>query len=169
MLSVQELYLSAKKLGISRLKLEQYRVKIFTNEITEDSIYYKIPVQSFTTPGEIYTVNIRFTPVTFLDDEAEYKRIMNAGRDKYQGIWYYFIKPSNYSPVQVSCTCKDYIYTYAYYNAKTGNHLGPLPIIEPPKGLRPPRNPQHLPGMCKHIATALNATWGKTRINLPKY
>ena len=147
MLSVQDLYVSAKKLGLSKLKLEQFRVKTFTNEITDNAIHYIMPVQSFTTPGETYIVNLYFTPVTFLDDEAEYKRIANAARDKYQNVWYYFIKPSNYTPVQVSCTCKDYIYSYAYWNAKIGNHFGPLPVIEPPKGVRPPRNPKHYPGM----------------------
>lgn len=168
MLSVQDLYLSAKKLGISKLKLEQYRVKIFTADIGDNYIHYIIPVDSYTTPGERYMVNILFTPVTFLDDETEYKRIINAGREKYGGMWYYFIKPTNYTPTQVSCTCKDYIYSYAYYNAKHGSHYGSLPVIPPPKGVRPPRNPQHLPGMCKHIAAAMNATWGKTRISLPK-
>lgn len=168
MLSVQELYKSAKKLGISRLKLEQHRVKIFDTEVTDNTLHFIMPVNSYTTPGVVYTTNILFNPVTFVDEE-EYKRIENVGRIKVDGIWYYFVKPANYSPVQISCTCKDYIYSYAYYNAQKGSHFGPLPEIEPPKGLRPPRNPKHLPGMCKHIAAALNATWGFTRISLPRF
>ena len=168
MLSVQDLYLSAKKSGLSRLRLEQYRVKVFNSFVTEDSWHATIPVNSYTTKGVVYTVELHFTPVTFITEE-EYNRVANAGRDKINGTWYYFIKPSNYSPLQCSCTCMNYVYTWAFPNAKKGVHYGPLPVIEPPKGVRPPRNPQHLPGMCKHIAAALNGTWGSfTRISIPK-
>lgn len=167
MLTVQELYNSAKKSGLSRLKLEQYRVRLFDTEVDEKSIHFIMPVNSYTTSGVTYNVNLLFTPVTFVDED-DYKRISNVGRAKVDNIWYYFVKPANYTPIQISCTCKNYIYTWAYYNAKTGNHFGPLPEIEPPKGLRPPRNPEHIPGMCKHVAAALNVTWGFTRISLPK-
>ena len=167
MLSVQQLYTSGRNSGLAKLQeIEQYRAQLFSGDFTDNSLHYIIPVQSYTENNKIYTVHINFTPVTFVTEE-EYKRVMNAGRDKFNDQWVYFIKPSNYTPVQVSCTCMNYVYTWAFYNAKTGNHFGPLPVIPPPKGLRPPRNPKHLPGMCKHIVAALNATEGFTRINLP--
>lgn len=168
MLTVQELYNSAKKSGLSKLRLEQYRVRLFNTEVDERSIHFIMPVNSYTTPGVTYNVDLFFTPVTFVDED-DFKRISNVGRVKVDNLWYYFVKPANYTPIQVSCTCKNYVYTWAYYNAQKGSHFGPLPKIEPPKGLRPPRNPEHIPGMCKHIAAALNATWGFTRVSLPKF
>ena len=52
--------------------------------------------------------------------------------------------------------CADYFYTWAYYNAKSGRCLyGPLPKTYIRKTqTRPPRNPLHVPGVCKHIFNA---------------
>ena len=52
--------------------------------------------------------------------------------------------------------CADFFYTWAYYNAKSGRCLyGPLPKTYVRKTqTRPPRNPLHVPGVCKHIFNA---------------
>lgn len=49
--------------------------------------------------------------------------------------------------------CADFFYTFAFYNAQVGHCLyGPVPkpYIRKTQN-RPARNPQHLPGICKHI------------------
>lgn len=56
----------------------------------------------------------------------------------------------------IRCDCRDFIYTWAYYDFRTGNLWGPPPkpyirkTPAPPVG-RPYRNPNGYPGFCKHI------------------
>lgn len=56
----------------------------------------------------------------------------------------------------IRCDCRDFIFTWAYQDFKSGNLWGPPPkpyirkTLPPPKG-RPYRNPMNYPGFCKHI------------------
>ena len=60
------------------------------------------------------------------------------------------------NPVRVSCSCKAYYFYFSYYNKMGGAHARrPLKgytrkTPPPPDGL-PYKNPDHLPGACKHI------------------
>lgn len=51
--------------------------------------------------------------------------------------------------VKVSCTCLDFHWTFAWYNAADGSLIGTPP--KPYKHYTGERNPSKTPGMCKHI------------------
>lgn len=60
--------------------------------------------------------------------------------------------PFNTTNVAVSCNCPDYIMRFAYTNAENNCHVGPLPKQYVRKTTdRPSANPNHVPGMCKHL------------------
>jgi len=57
------------------------------------------------------------------------------------------------TPCQVSCTCRDFYYTWFYYTKGEGSFRPPVNFPAgfknvPPKGIR---NPVAAPGVCKHI------------------
>lgn len=53
--------------------------------------------------------------------------------------------------VQVRCSCPDYRWTFAYPNGLKGSlHGKPFPPYTP-TGMREPRNPEQIPGLCKHL------------------
>lgn len=62
-------------------------------------------------------------------------------------------QPTVRTRVKVSCTCSDFLYTFAYANKKHGALSGKPPPLKEVKGTgqRAPRNPSMQPGCCKHI------------------
>lgn len=61
--------------------------------------------------------------------------------------------PTVKSYCKVSCQCQDFLYTFAYANHEHGALSGKPPKLRDVKGkgLRAPRNPERLPGVCTHI------------------
>lgn len=55
------------------------------------------------------------------------------------------------SEVQVRCECTDYKMTWAYWNDKNAAHYGNVEPYVRKTTTYPERNPQHVPGYCKHI------------------
>lgn len=56
--------------------------------------------------------------------------------------------------VQVRCTCMDFRMTWAYYNKENKALSGPaFPKYVRKTTTRPERNPEHTPGLCKHVKT----------------
>lgn len=168
MLTVSELY---QNTAVSRLSIPMwnaYNVKNFEMEYFDDAILYKVPVESFT-DQRVFNTNILVKPVQFLDlTEEEYrkKEYANVKMMREFGVPHYFIQHTMYSTVQISCDCENYIYTYAYSNAAVGSHYGPLPQFTV-KGTGRPKNPQHIPGMCKHTMNAINGLYGCFATQLP--
>ncbi len=59
------------------------------------------------------------------------------------------------NPLTARCSCADFFFTFAWYNYHNAHCLyGPAPRPYQKKTNRPPRNPQGLPGICKHIHNA---------------
>ncbi|PPD55681.1 MAG: hypothetical protein CTY12_00045 [Methylotenera sp.] len=66
----------------------------------------------------------------------------------------FYVKPVafNTTNVAVSCNCPDYIMRFAHTNAENNCHVGQLPPQYIRKTTdRPSANPNHVPGMCKHL------------------
>lgn len=60
--------------------------------------------------------------------------------------------PLNITNVGVSCNCADYIMRFAPFNLNNNCHIGTIPPRYIRKTTtRPEVNPQHVPGMCKHL------------------
>ena len=53
--------------------------------------------------------------------------------------------------VQVNCTCLDFYYSFAVWNDKRNSLFGDSPDPYVKKTDRAPRNPNHAPGLCKHL------------------
>lgn len=53
--------------------------------------------------------------------------------------------------VKVLCTCPDFRWTFAWYNANDNALIGNPPPPYNSTGQRPPRNPSGTPGLCKHL------------------
>lgn len=96
----------------------------------------------------------------------EYKQFMDIRNVEFQpsdsgntvpirGLYgnYHDITPSelNSTNVGVYCNCQDYQMRFAYYNVQNNCHVGAPPKPYTKTSDRPEVNPQHVPGMCKHL------------------
>jgi hypothetical protein len=65
-------------------------------------------------------------------------------------------KPNMYkTPCRVRCTCHDFYFTWGWWDYAIGCLAGPRPKPYRRKtSTYPERNPQHIPGLCKHIFNA---------------
>lgn len=72
----------------------------------------------------------------------------------------YHMKPIDLgaNDVRTRCNCLDYYHRFAYYNYNDGSIFGkkPKPYIRKTTN-RPPVNPEHVPGICKHIIKTIAA------------
>lgn len=70
---------------------------------------------------------------------------------------YVYLRPATTrSPIQVTCSCSDYYFTWYEWVKRGDSHYGPnLPTYERKTSDRPERNPLHSPGLCKHLLTLL--------------
>lgn len=59
--------------------------------------------------------------------------------------------PTVKTACEVRCTCKDFQFTWSRANSKVGTLYGKEFVLPTPTGTGKPRNPQQLPGMCKHL------------------
>lgn len=116
---------------------------------------------SVTGDGPYQTV-MELTGLQFID-ESTYNAIMSGEdnssnrNDVYaftatDGSNYYILYTSGSSTdAKVNCTCKDFRWRFAYYNAGDGSLAGEPPEPYVSKTNRPPVNPDKSPGLCKHL------------------
>lgn len=64
-----------------------------------------------------------------------------------------YMKPiDNTNPVQLRCQCPDFRHTYAHWDKQERALSGPsFPAYQRKTTWMPERNPQHKPGVCKHL------------------
>lgn len=115
----------------------------------------KFQVHAKTKGQAMYPVTIVFHKVEYADDQSkEFPLSVTTGR----GLPPVFAKQfsAGKTPVSVRCGCKDFYYTWYYYDYKASALAGPKfrpykrKTKPPPKGM-PYRNPEKVPGLCKHI------------------
>lgn len=87
---------------------------------------------------------------------------LNSNKRYHTAIFFYDVDVKNKqkasyndSPVRVSCSCPDYLYTYMAWNVLNNCHARRPLKIPTPKGTGVPnRNtPTRIPGCCKHITS----------------
>lgn len=64
------------------------------------------------------------------------------------------VLPIKHVQVKVSCTCLDFHWTFAWYNAADGSLIGTPP--KPYDNYSGQRNPSKTPGLCKHLIRLQN-------------
>lgn len=71
----------------------------------------------------------------------------------YKGKVYEVEKPNMYkTSCRIRCTCHDFYFTFGWWDYNEGALAGPRPKPYRRKTTWwPERNPQHVPGLCKHI------------------
>lgn len=65
----------------------------------------------------------------------------------------YYIKSlkKSQSDIKVGCTCPDFYYMFSVWNDNAESLEGPSPEPYVKKTDSPPRNPERVPGVCKHL------------------
>lgn len=99
-----------------------------------------------------HVTQIQFSGITFFDTLPEDGEHENIKEIDYKGETYYYVKPDINTQCTVRCSCPDFVYRFAWYNFKHKALFGAMPKKYKRKTkTRPPVNPGHHPGMCKHI------------------
>lgn len=99
--------------------------------------------------GKTYNPSIMFLQVEFEDEDTQ-QNVTFTGSDGEE----YHIQPINLngSNVKVACTCLDFYWRFATFNANDNSLDGqPPPPYQKRSETRGPANPQRVPGVCKHI------------------
>ena len=103
--------------------------------------------------GKQYQTSIMFTRVKYVDDIEDVDdpnsivEFMASDGEEY-AIERIDLKKND---VKVRCECLDFRWRFADYNASKKALYGRKPPPYVPKGNRPPVNPNHVPGVCKHL------------------
>lgn len=105
--------------------------------------------------GKLYKSVIVFTKVDF-SDEGTLQVAYGKGAEK--KIFRMNPIDATESYVKVRCDCADFYYRFAYYNFLDKSIYG----VKPRKYVRkttwfPETNPEHVPGVCKHIIKSYEA------------
>lgn len=108
------------------------------------------------TQNNLHQVSLLFNDCEILTGEQDVS-LWQYFKITYNNQIYYIKKFDRFkNPLTHRCGCRDFFFTFAWYNYHNGHCLyGP-----PPKPYRrktttyPPRNPQHIIGCCKHIYNA---------------
>ena len=111
------------------------------------------------TQKTIHNVNIQVSGLKIVTREPRYLdgyTMVDEGDKKY-----WIPTPSaSTSVIKVRCTCKDYYFTFGWWNFRQGSMFGrqqkpyKRKTPKPPKG-RPYRNPQKFAGSCKHCSNSV--------------
>lgn len=88
-----------------------------------------------------------------VDIQTQDPHSLNYFQIYYDGKMYWIHKLDRLkNPLTVRCSCADFYHTWSYYNYNNGCLYGPKPKMYVRKtDWMPPRNPQHIPGLCKHV------------------
>lgn len=130
-------------------------VGIIPNTLAK-TITFRFRVKSATEIGEGYNVWLQFYNIDFSDHPLSSKSVKIIDKDS--GNPLYFEKISltdnlkkNY--VRVRCGCQDFRFRFAWEDRAHKCLYGGVPKSYTRKigSTRPPVNPDHIPGMCKHI------------------
>ena len=105
------------------------------------------------TQSALHAVTLLFHDV---DIQTTNPNDRNYFQIQYNGQMYWIHKlDRRRNPLTARCSCKDFIFTWAWYNYYNAHCLyGPPPKPYKKKTNRKPRNPHGMPGICKHVYNA---------------
>lgn len=108
------------------------------------------------TQNSLHQVTLLFNDCEILTGEHEELSLWDYFKLEYKGETYYVKKfHALRNPLTARCTCKDFYFTWSYWDLKAGCLYGPIPKPYKRKTTwMPERNPLHIPGCCKHIYRA---------------
>ena len=117
------------------------------------SILFNATMKGVTQYPDNHRVMIMFSGLKFAKEP--FKNCLDI---EYKGTVYYVEKPSlNKSCIRVRCSCKDFYFCFSLWDYLNRAIVGPKPkkyvrkTPSPSQGGRPYKNPNHIPGLCKHI------------------
>lgn len=107
------------------------------------------------TQNSLHQVTLLFGDCEILVGEQEVS-LWDYFKVEYKDQVYYIKKFDKFrNPLTSRCSCRDYFYTWGWYNYYNAHCLyGPPPRPYKKKTNRPPRNPRGIPGICKHLYNA---------------
>ena len=157
--TLRDLYLSSTRLSPTRKNPPESPSRRLEKVIPfagVKTVLFQLAMRGVTQNQVTHRVNILFTGIDVKTEPTnghlEIKD--NTGT-------YYFAKPTaNGSIARVRCTCHDFYFTCGIWDFNTGALFGDKPrpykrkTPPPPKGW-PYRNPDKIPGTCKHIFNAI--------------
>jgi hypothetical protein len=112
----------------------------------------KIGSNTTSNNGHDYWSTLLFDNVTYLDEE-DANGFKFTGKDNSE---YYIERLPRNANVKVNCSCLDFHYRFAVWDNKFKALDGNPPAPYVKKGNRPPVNPMHSPGLCKHLIKLVN-------------
>lgn len=121
------------------------------------SILYRCQIQSeFQTSEKTDQPKQYLTYVQFYDLKVEKKKTTATPTPiNIQGDTYWFSIPTFESRVSMSCMCQDFTFTWEKELFDVGSLIGRWRPYQRKTQTYPPRNPKHVPGVCKHIWTLM--------------
>jgi len=156
-MTLLELYESTKKFSMRRADYAQNSNWVLRNVVPfkgTKTLLIQADCNGYTEKAT-HVVNIQFEGLNYVDEvpkNAEYKTLT------YKDEEYHFSYPTvEDTNVKIRCSCSDFYYTWSYPDWKEKVLFGSKPkkYIRKTK-TRPPRNPDQIPGMCKHIYQAIS-------------
>lgn len=76
--------------------------------------------------------------------------------DMGHGNYKFIAQLSGDDPVMLRCSCPDYRHSFSWENYDVKSLQGKrIPYNRVPGSNRPPRNPDHIPGICKHLRAVI--------------
>lgn len=160
--SLYDLVLATRRYDAKRVERTPYIEIEISNVIPyfgTKSILFTAKSLSGTTTVKYPTV-IAFYNIEFIDGEENWKR----GMLKFENPETHAVvvcKQPDYrrSPVRVYCSCPDFYFTFAYPDFHKQCYYGkkpkPYKRVMPPSNY-PPKNPNNIPGLCKHCLNMIN-------------
>lgn len=119
-------------------------------------ITFRFRVKSVTHINEGYNTWLQFYNIKFSDHPLSSTSIKIIDKETKEPLYFERISLTDASKqnyVRVRCSCKDFRFRFAWEDKAVQALYGgrPARYTRKPGSTRPEVNPQHIPGMCKHI------------------
>ena len=158
MMTLKELYDSTIKYAGRRrfiIDVDGKLVDIIPN-VKAGIITFRFRVKSVSRKNEGYNTWVQFYGIKYSDRPQTSDSVKIIEKDTGKPLYFERIsltnpKAKNY--VRVRCACQDFRFRFAWEDRANGCVYGGVPrsYQRVPGSTRPPVNPEHLPGICKHI------------------